>query len=169
MCCLWERWIVIHYEKQEWWKYMHTAWCDKIWGNVNDWNVRKMYVCGDWAPWPETELGRESQVWPFIWYIYMRARVRSETKLGRESQEWPQLYKEKLKYERKREEKKKKQNLCETCVMCVDNSGQILTCINMHCYTIFVYIHGIVILYICCWMWELCYELNVRTLVVKDE
>ena len=37
------------------------------------WGMWGKYVCGDWAPRPETELGRESQVWPFMWiYIYAR-------------------------------------------------------------------------------------------------
>ena len=126
--------------------------------NVYMWRLSSM--TWDWAG------QRVSGVAIHMKYIYTRTcEIWDWAGQGRESQERPQLYKEKFKYERKREEKKKKRNLCETCV---ENSGRILTCINIHCYTIFAYIHGIVILYICCWMWELCYELNVRTLVVKE-
>ena len=57
-------------------------------------DVRKMCECGDWTRQKASteneskiELGRESQMWPFMWNIYIR--VRSETKLGKEYQEWP--------------------------------------------------------------------------------
>ena len=85
MIDLWGMWMID----------MWVRWMIDFWGMwmIEMWEMWECeeYVCGDWAPRSETELGRESQMWPFIWNIYIR--VRSGTKLGRESQEWPQICK----------------------------------------------------------------------------
>ena len=71
------------------------------WWNICIWHdvriVRKMCECGYWARQrasteneTETELGRESQMWPLMWDIYNM--WDPETELGREFQRWP-LYK----------------------------------------------------------------------------
>ena len=53
-------WLIC--EECEWLKCEECEWLKRA--KCED--VRKICVCGDWAPQPKHELGRESQVWPFL-------------------------------------------------------------------------------------------------------
>ena len=67
---LWERWIVIHYEKWKWWEIKRDV---ELWRyncTYSFWYVVRMIEIYAYSIY-ETELGRESHMWPFICYIYI--------------------------------------------------------------------------------------------------